>query len=298
VQVAPDGSLIVADWYDPGVGGHAAGDLERGRLFRVTPSGHKGYKPPKYDFSAAAGAVEALKSPNYATRYVAWQALHGMGDDARAALTAMAEDANPRFRARALWLLGKTASEPKQAINAFMECVTDQDPDLWPTGMRMARQTLDSGYQLGIVRSALSRHVGDPRWARELSILIRDLTHQRDLTPDDAERLAGAWATLASWYDGNDRWLLEALGIAADRQWDACFAAWLEKVGGPDKAIATKAGRDIVWRARTKAALPLLVKILTNPQTPQAERERYVRALDFHPKSPEKDEALQAILGL
>ena len=25
VCVAPDGSLIVADWYDPGVGGHAAG---------------------------------------------------------------------------------------------------------------------------------------------------------------------------------------------------------------------------------------------------------------------------------
>jgi putative membrane-bound dehydrogenase-like protein len=32
VCVAPDGSLIVADWYDPGVGGHRMQDVARGRL--------------------------------------------------------------------------------------------------------------------------------------------------------------------------------------------------------------------------------------------------------------------------
>jgi glucose/arabinose dehydrogenase len=37
VCVAPDGSLIVADWYDPGVGGHQAGDLTRGRIYRIAP---------------------------------------------------------------------------------------------------------------------------------------------------------------------------------------------------------------------------------------------------------------------
>ena len=36
VCVAPDGSLIVADWYDPGVGGHRMQDIERGRLFRLS----------------------------------------------------------------------------------------------------------------------------------------------------------------------------------------------------------------------------------------------------------------------
>jgi hypothetical protein len=41
--VAPDGSLFVADWYDPGVGGHQVGDLEKGRIYRVAPdvSGYK-----------------------------------------------------------------------------------------------------------------------------------------------------------------------------------------------------------------------------------------------------------------
>ena len=37
VCVAPDGSLFVTDWYDPGVGGHRQGDTDRGRLFRIAP---------------------------------------------------------------------------------------------------------------------------------------------------------------------------------------------------------------------------------------------------------------------
>jgi putative membrane-bound dehydrogenase-like protein len=36
VAVAPDGSIYVADWFDPGVGGHAAGDGEAyGRILRI-----------------------------------------------------------------------------------------------------------------------------------------------------------------------------------------------------------------------------------------------------------------------
>ncbi|HMD80143.1 MAG TPA: PVC-type heme-binding CxxCH protein, partial [Anaerolineales bacterium] len=38
VAVAPDGSLFVADWYDPGVGGHQAGDVDRGRIYRIAPA--------------------------------------------------------------------------------------------------------------------------------------------------------------------------------------------------------------------------------------------------------------------
>ena len=39
VGVAPDGSVLVADWYDPGVGGHAAGDKKAyGRILRVIPA--------------------------------------------------------------------------------------------------------------------------------------------------------------------------------------------------------------------------------------------------------------------
>src|SRR5205085_11721117 len=75
VCAAPDGSLFVTDWYDPGVGGHAQRDLDRGRVFRVAPKGSK-YSVPKLDLTTLEGAAEALKSPNLSTRYVAYTKLH------------------------------------------------------------------------------------------------------------------------------------------------------------------------------------------------------------------------------
>ena len=81
VCVAPDGSLIVADWYDPGVGGHRMGDVDKGRLFRVAPPKSR-YQSPKVDVSTVDGAIEALKSPNLVARYLAWTALHSMATTA------------------------------------------------------------------------------------------------------------------------------------------------------------------------------------------------------------------------
>jgi putative membrane-bound dehydrogenase-like protein len=64
VAVAPDGSLVVADWYDPGVGGHGMGDVTRGRLFRVTTKAAEKFQVPSFKLDTVEGAVAALKSPN------------------------------------------------------------------------------------------------------------------------------------------------------------------------------------------------------------------------------------------
>jgi putative membrane-bound dehydrogenase-like protein len=46
VAVGPDGSIYIADWYDPAVGGHAAGDREAyGRILRLAPTDLEGYGP-------------------------------------------------------------------------------------------------------------------------------------------------------------------------------------------------------------------------------------------------------------
>src|SRR4029077_3091666 len=73
VCVAPDGSVFIADWYDPGVGGHGMGDWTRGRIYRVTPAGHKGYKVPKYDLTKDDDVIAPLASPNRAVEYMASQ---------------------------------------------------------------------------------------------------------------------------------------------------------------------------------------------------------------------------------
>src|SRR3989442_13330266 len=76
ICVAPDGSLYVADWYDPGVGGHGMGDITRGRIYRLTPKGHAGYKIPALDVGTNAGIWDALKSPCLATRQAAVSLVH------------------------------------------------------------------------------------------------------------------------------------------------------------------------------------------------------------------------------
>ncbi len=39
VCTGPDGSLYISDWYDGGVGGHGYNDPDRGRIFRIVPTG-------------------------------------------------------------------------------------------------------------------------------------------------------------------------------------------------------------------------------------------------------------------
>lgn len=266
VCVAPDGSLIVADWYDPGVGGHRQGDVDRGRLFRVAPPGVK-YTVPKMDVSTVEGAIAVLKSPNHEARYLAWRALHQMGEKAEPALTKMfSDDPNPRFRARAFWLLAKSKLEDGKRIKVVTSTMAAQDGpvDLRVAAIRALRQ-VDTGKN-----SIIPRPMGwNAKLRREVAVL---------LSGKHGSGADAIWALLAQQYDGSDRWELEALGIGASKNWDERLAAYLAAV--PD-ALKTKAGRDIVWRSRAAKTPELLVQIISDPATPLEELPRYFRALDF-----------------
>ena len=276
VAVAPDGSLLVADWYDPGVGGHGMGDLEQGRIHRVAPKGMK-WSVPKFDLATAAGAVDALKNPNLSVRANAWLALHSMGEKAEGELRELWKSDHPRHRARALWLLGKIEGKGPQYVD---EALADKDPDIRITGIRLARQ-------LGLdVLTVVTLLASDPaaEVRRECAIALRQAR--------GTKTAASLWAELASHHDGKDRWYLEALGIGAEGKWDACLGAWLERVGDQ---WDTPAGRDVIWRSRAKETPKLLANIVTADGTPEEEKPRYMRAFDFL-SGPEKDAALQRIL--
>ena len=137
VCVAPDGSLIIADWYDPGVGGHAAGDLVRGRIYRVAPKDSK-YTIPKQDYTTAAGAINALQNPNLAVRYHAFSVLQQMGASAIPDLEKLWRSSpDPRMRARAFWVLVKMpAGNARQYIG---EAIKDDNADLRITGLKSRR---------------------------------------------------------------------------------------------------------------------------------------------------------------
>ncbi len=260
VCVAPDGSLFVSDWYDPGVGGHQAGDQNRGRVFRVAPPSAARYTVPKFDFSTAEGAVTALQNANMSVRWKAWNALKQMGETAEPALNKLFHSAAaPHLRARALWLLLKSADP----LPYFHAAVIDRDANINIVAIRAARQGV-----LPSVPLADLAHHPNPQVRREVALALH---HQK------SPNVPGIWATLAQKHDGKDRWYLEALGIAADGQWETCLGAW-QKAGGN---IQTAAGKDIVWRARCASACTLLGQLATEKETPLEQRLRYFRAFDF-----------------
>ncbi len=257
VCVAPDGSLIIADWYDPGVGGHRMGDIQKGRIFRIAPP-KTPYKTPKFDFSTAEGAVEALKNPNLAVRYQAWTALHKTGENAEPALLKMFNDkSNPRYRARALWLLGKIDGKGKEYIEKAIE---DENPDIRIVGLRLAREL-----KMDVI-PVVGKLVKDqsPQVRRECAIALR---HPKDPAP-----AAVQWATLAVQHQAGDRWYLEALGIGADKHWDEYMTIWKNHIS---QNWRSPAGREIVWRSRGSETPSLLAALILNPNTPAEELPRY-----------------------
>jgi putative membrane-bound dehydrogenase-like protein len=284
VCVAPDGSLFISDWYDPGVGGHNQQEVDKGRIFRVAPPGSK-LSVPKFDFKTAKGAVEALKSPNYEVRYLAFTALQGMGEEGSKTLhEAFKATDDKRYQARLVFcaaaLLKKNV--PDKLADMLTAVSKEGGTDLKIVALRIAREQ-----KLDLIKF-VQPLVGDedPAVRRECAIALR---HSK--APEAAE----LWAQLALKYDGKDRWYLEALGIGADTNWDTYLDAYLAKAG--DK-LMTDAGKDIVWRSRAKKTPELLVKIIKDKSTTKEIQPKFMRAFDFQAKGPEKDKALQELLTL
>ena len=269
VCVAPDGSLIVADWYDPGVGGHGMGDTEKGRLYRIAPKGSK-WSVPAVDLGSAAGAVAALASPNLCTRATALEWLSAHPIEAQESLAkARAQATDPRLRARLAWAWGML---PGQG-DLVSQALAAESDEMQIVALRMRR--LLKGDVVGLTEKL----AGSPSAAvaRECAISLRGIAGER------ADRV---WADLAARHTAGDRWEVEALGIGADSvsgfdgqsQWDGRLAAWLGKVGAGWK---TPAGREIVWRSRGSESSRLLCELIGDPSTTTSESLALLRALDF-----------------
>lgn len=265
VCVAPDGSLIIADWYDPGVGGHQAGDQARGRIYRAASLSSSRYKIPQYDYNTVSGSIAALRNPNLAVRHKAFTQLQQYGAKAVGPLEKMwATDKDPIMCARALWILVKT--NPSGADRYIKEAAQNKNPAIRALSVRVALQhkkdIIPLLHQL--------KNDPDPQVRRECAIALRH---------HPAPEAPSIWSSLAMQHDGKDRWYLEALGIGADGQWDRYFDSYLTLIGNPTKNIS---GRDLVWRARTEKAVPYLAALVSESGQSANERLRYLRAFDFN----------------
>lgn len=265
VCVAPDGSLFVTDWYDPGVGGHRQDDLHRGRLFRIAPPG-VGYQVPKFDYSTVDGAIAALRNPNLSVRYKAWNSLHAMGADAEAGLLKLYHDPAPHQRARALWLLGKIAGRGEHYVKLALG---DKDENIRMTAIRLMRQ-------LDLVPAEVLANIADdpsPAVRREALVALRY---------DTSDAMPELWSRLAMRHDGQDRWYLEALGVASDVRPSDCYRSFIKTVGNDWRKSAHA---DVIWRVRASEAVEQLVGLIADPAIELAATDRYFRSLDFHAES-------------
>jgi hypothetical protein len=168
VCVAPDGSLIVADWYDPGVGGHGMGDVEKGRIYRIAPKDSK-WTVPAVDLGSVAGAVAALASPNHCTRATALEHLATQPQEAAPALAEAFESAvDPRLKARLAWAAGML---PGQAEGWIARLAAAQDERARIIAVRICRRT--RGDVVGLVEQLATDHSAAVR--RECAIALRGI---------------------------------------------------------------------------------------------------------------------------
>ncbi len=278
VCVGPDGSVYVADWYDPGVGGHGMGDWTRGRIFRVAPKGHA-VKNPKVDLESKEGITAALASPALSVRQMAIAKLHAMKvEDARNILEPAAsrqQQDDPVLRARALWQLVSVVRSAGQArdpkLNAFMlGCFLDPDPRYRTLALRLMKDQFNQS-PADLDKLLTNKLINDESAAvhREALLLLRDV---------DAAKAKDLIYQLAKKYDGKDRFYLNAVGIAVGHhdkaRRDILLADFDKQFPDWNEAVA-----NLVWELRPPVMLPQLEKRLADAKLPSGQRAQIVDIL-------------------
>lgn len=281
ICVAPDGSVFVADWYDPGVGGHGMGDTTRGRIYRLAPKGSK-YSVPKVDLESKDGVLAALGSPNRTVRYMAMTKLHGMKSDE--AMLTLAHGfqtiAHPPTVARIFQHLYQIASplpfekRPRLANQLMLYFLTSpkkERQDEFDALIIRTIKAVDGKYLMGTPELIAQFEKKPPRTivlARETLLTLRD---------ENAEKVKKFIFALAKLYDGKDRFYLEAIGIAVGHDpkrreiilgdFAKHFPKWNDRVAG------------LVWELRPSSMMPVLEKRLIDAKVPVAQRAQIVDIL-------------------
>lgn len=262
VCAAPDGSLMVSDWYDAGVGGHNMADIERGRIYRLYSGDNASYQVSAPDLSNLDQAILHLNHVNQATRYLAFERVTNDQDAPQALLNLIESTSNDRLKARAYWCLASL--EKSHALKSATMASNEESPAFRALSLRIARQFL-ADKQMSLIWKL--RRDPDIEVLREAAISLRYLG---DVDASES------WAMIADRYDGQDRWFLEALGIGSDLHADDRFTAYMNLRNSKDLAPSA----DVIWRLRTDKALPELYRLIERSKS-EEEMVRYFRAMHF-----------------
>ncbi|HEX4609524.1 MAG TPA: PVC-type heme-binding CxxCH protein [Urbifossiella sp.] len=296
VRVAPDGSVFVCDWYDPGVGGHGMGDWTRGRVFRITPKGHSEYKVPEMKLDTPTGVVAALGSPCQATRAAAVAKLGSLRATAyHEVITAGLESGTPVIEARTFLSLASMLKTfpfeamPPDAHAAFNKLIKARARSA-PFGVMLTHAAFtEFGRPLNLDAFGPSERFPNELlipWAREELLVAR--THA-------VESVKNVFYPLAKLYDGQDIFYRAALNIACGTdpaRRDAILADFATHFPEWNDRVA-----DLVWELRPKSMLQNLPALVTSAKLTAPQKARVVDILAAS-DDPKAGESMLTILRM
>jgi putative membrane-bound dehydrogenase-like protein len=291
VAVGTDGAVYVADWFDPGVGGHQARDTEAyGRILRIVPAGTNP-RPPVIETETLPGALAALSSPAVNVRAMGRSALLAEGafaDDGAGqgstgsrvelGLAALAGSRNPVVAARALWLLAQL-------------------------GLPIEMMLLDDGVLLDLRITALRALLGQVEDPLALVALLVDddsaaLRREAALALADApvERALPLWLALAQAYSAGDRYALTALGVGA-RDKQSLLYEQLVAERGQRPLLWSAEVADLVWLLHPPEAVAALSTRAAHAGLSADARRQAVESLAFISARPAAEAMVDLALG-
>ncbi len=259
VCVGPDGALYVADWFDPGVGGHGTrDDAYTGTIYRIAPKGFKSVIP-KLDLSTLEGQITALKSPAVNVRNSGFTRLKAAGAKAVPAVAALLKDGDSFIAARAAWLLAQMGDEGIAIVKPWLE---SKDATQRLVAYRALRRA-DHDVPAMAARMASD---SDAAVRREVALTMRDMP---------AEKSVPILVKIARQFDGKDRTYLEALGLGSEGKEAQVYAAL--------KPTWDDAFAKIAWRLHPAEAVGDFKARALSSKLSDDQRKLMVTALAFTP---------------
>jgi putative membrane-bound dehydrogenase-like protein len=264
VCVGPDGAIYVADWFDPGVGGHATRDNgASGTIYRIAPKGFKSVVP-KIDLATVAGQLAALRSPSPNVRAGGFNRLKAAGDKVVDDVAALMADANPYVASRAVWLLAQLGDKGVALARKELASTDDTRRLVAFRALRAAGRDV-FGLCEGMAKDK------SPAVRREVALALREFK-----TPAAVALLV----TVAQQFDGQDRAYLEAIGLASTDREALVHAAIAKSMAKPALEW-TPAYAWLTWRLHPASAVRDVRARLLSGKLDETELKRDLTTLAF-----------------
>lgn len=277
--VGTDGAVYVADWYDPGVGGHAAGDREAyGRILRIAPKADR-TPAPSYNMNTLEGALAALASPAVQVRGQARARIVQEGAKALPALQAWMQGKEPALAARGIWIAAVLSPEGLQAALEFLK---HPDPNLRITALRAWRHVYELSRRTQTAPPEKLYEQPD-KLAEQHPMVLRELALAMRWNIDKS----GRWRAfhgldvrvLLDRWDGKDPWMLEALAQAYNELPEMFYTQRSSEEKDPLRWTDRTA--RLAWRIRPPELVPDFLARALDTRLGKEQRNLAIESLAF-----------------